>query len=361
LKDNRYETTRTRNRVFNFAGFDSWRIALWKTRGGSMARLQGAPSDIYSGKPRLEIGEIKPLEMTPWDVAQGFVWGIDAKFWQRGQSPVAAGVKRVDYTINSGHARVFYRRGGRWTAVKKTGWSVMQRIDKEAQHFGNFALRRHIQIKVNLDDVPRDAEEVRLRGFFEQMNNYIGVGCSGISGGNGWSFHGRGCRFTLQSKPFDIPIMKAKSAWPNPNVPRETQLKFVDAKWIDASAKFFVLRMRHKDGSEWKNRYLAVHDAKFFDANLQPLELLTGRIKWKSQIYNFRGLDPARFSPQITKGDHVFEVVDPESVAPRQGWENVKFPLTIRAEVSDGTCWPIKIDTKVERVQMRTEEFGAAR
>ena len=44
-------------------------VAWWNTRGGSIAQLQGAPSDIYSGKPRLEIGEIKPLELTPWDVA----------------------------------------------------------------------------------------------------------------------------------------------------------------------------------------------------------------------------------------------------------------------------------------------------
>ncbi|HEX8465122.1 MAG TPA: hypothetical protein VF627_10945 [Abditibacterium sp.] len=327
-----------------------------------MAQLQGAPSDIYSGKPRLEIGEIKPLEMTPWDVAQGLVWGIDATIWQGGQSPVAPGVKRAEYVINSGDAHVFYRRGARWITAKKTGWPAMRRIDKDAQQFGDFALRRHIQIKVNLDEVPRDAEEVRLRGFFEQMNTYVDAGCRGISGGAGWSFHGRGCRFTMQSKPFDIPIVNTKGAWPAPKVSRQSTLKLVDAKWIDDPySSFFVLQVRHKDGSEWKNRYLAVHDAKVLDAKQQPLELLTGRIKWKQQIYNFSGLDSTRFSPQIPKSDHVFQVLDLESTAPRQGWENVKFPLTLRAQVSDGTCWPLKIDTKVERVQMRTEDFGAAK
>lgn len=340
-------------------------LALWKTRGGSMAQLQGAPSDIYSGKPRLEIGEIKPLEMTPWDVAQGFVWGIDAQTWQGGQSPVAPGVRRAASESGSGRMDVVYRRGSRWIKAKSPdGWSSARRGADKDTEFGDFSVKRDSQIKVRLNGVPRDAEEVRLRGRFTYRNFYQGGGCRGVAPGPGWTIHKTGvCYLVTQSKPFDIPIVKAKGAWPNPNVSRETALEFVDAKFLVYSQlEDFILQVRRKDGSAWTNQmYVTAQNVRLLDADKKPLELFDTRNKTKTEINGFGSYGQEQFSPQREKSDLFVPVVSMGSVEPLSGWSSVKFPLTLRAEVSDGTCWPLKIDTKVERVQMEKKDFGAAK
>lgn len=338
-------------------------MALWKTRGGSMAQIQGAPSDIYSGKPRLEIGEIKPLEMTPWDVAQGFVWGIDAKVWQGGQSPVAPGVVGTGGS-SWGETNVFYKRGARWIEAKSSDdLSLTRQINGQTKFFGDFVSRLDKEIKVRLNGVPHNAEEVRLRGYFNQTNEYPSAGCSGVSNGPNWKIYlPRGCGFTMHSQPFDIPIVSKKEAWPKPNVSQETPLEFVDAKWIiDSNIEDFVLQIRHKDGSAWNIKSVVGQNIQIFDGDKKPIELIDSRNGTKTRIYNFGSYAQDHFSPQRAPSDLFIPVVWVEDIAPKVGWSNVKFPLTLRAEISDGTCWPLKIDTKVERVQMQTKDFGAAK
>lgn len=338
-------------------------IALWKTRGGSMAQLQGAPSDIYSGPPRVEFGEIKSLILTPRDVAQGFVWGVDTQIWQGGQNPVAADVKRPQMTYGRSRADVFYKRGARWIKAEGLdGRSLTRHGELEEAQFGDFAIRRRIQIKVRLDGVPRDAEEIRLRGTFIYENDYQ-LGCRGASGGSGWKFYPSGvCILTTQSKPFDIPIVKPKQAWPKPNVSRETVFQFVDAKYIvDPTIDYLVLQIRRKDGSDWKQRSIVRENIQLLDNHQQPIELFDMGGGAKAQINAYGDYNQERFSPKRAKSDWFIMIAPVDSIEPKNGWDKVKFPLTLRAEISDGTCWPLKIDTKVERVQMRTEDFGAAK
>lgn len=335
-------------------------IAWWKTRGGSMAQLRGAPSDIYSGAPRLEIGEIKPLEMTQWDVAQGFVWGIDAAVWQGGESPVAPGVKASGGS-SWVESSVFYRRGAHWSKAEAPDkLTIVRHISGQWTPFGEFASRRDQQVKVRLNGVPRDAEEVRLRGTFFDQQMYRGPGCRGVSG-EGWKTYGAGaCTFKMKTKSFYVPIVKTKGAWPNPQVSRETNLEFVDAKWIvDGNLGEFILLVRRKDGTEWKNKSLASQNVQIFDDDNRPIELFDSRNKGKFTVLSMGSYAQERFNSQRDKSELYAPVVWVDSVAPKQGWDSVKFPLTLRAQVSDGTNWPLQIDTKVERVQMRTEDFGA--
>lgn len=339
--------------------------AWWMGRGGSLATLRGAPSDIYKGKPRLEFGKIEPTTLSSWDVAQGFVWGFKTDIWQGGKAPLSDTAKRCAFIAGSTKAGVFYRVGSTWKEAHSPDGTPLIKdfgaLDGE-QEFGNFAVHRGVNLKVMLKGVPRNAEEIRLRGHFFYENAYTGSDCVGTIPGPGWKMYLPNCYYTTNSRVFDLPIKTASGQWPIPNVSRTTNLQLMGAYWIyEPNMYSLVLRLRDPSGvlKQANPGGISVQNFSLRDRNNKEIILYSIGIKPPQRLSTsrFNFIDRRALNSALPSDQYVAAIG--LSTQPKGGWGSVKGPLHLRAEISDGESWPTSIDVKIPLTHGSLQEIGA--
>lgn len=338
-------------------------VGWWRARGGSVSTLQGAPSDLTIGPPRLEAGEWTDAPLSPSEVSRGFLVKKLVSVWQGGRSPVPEGTKPGMYLINTDEdVRVVFRRGKVWRTARTQPFAYdTQFMERKTASFGTFALRRDLECKINLNGVPRDAEEVRLRGHFVYINAYQGGVCRLASSDPRWKYYPPRCEFINRSQPFDLPVKTARGAWPAPQVSHEAKVEVIGAAWFKFHKSYeFALHLRHKEKRDWDSDPTAsAQKMRLFDANHREVTLFENYGSGSQTFMDYFGI----YNQEIFHPDKPHnEIMVPlfgENSAPKHGWGSVKRPLWLEGEIDDGECWPTPFKVRIEECKGNQSSYGA--
>ncbi|RYZ82254.1 MAG: hypothetical protein EOP04_22400 [Proteobacteria bacterium] len=328
-------------------------------RSNTSSRALRIENPFASGPMRVDFTPIQPLPLEPIDVADGYDWKGQTDVQVRGTWDVPknwkdGGAGNLGVTRN---LRLVYRRGRIWSEAKPA---------EKGKSLITSSIGQHHTFKVNLKTIPRDVNEVRLRGEFERIQAYTGPLPANWNPPKELRTLGPNQLLTLRSKPFDIQIKGEDESMPSPVVSQEPQIEIVDGKWLtevdvvneDWRRDVFVLQLRRKDGDYFSSpSQLWGRNLKLFDANNKQLVLYDDWGKEREILFwhNHR----FEFSPNSPKRD-VFAVFCTGQFQPIGRWINAEVPLRLRGEIGDGGSWPQKIDVKIAHLLMKREDFGAA-
>ncbi|PQV64228.1 hypothetical protein B1R32_10673 [Abditibacterium utsteinense] len=180
-------------------------LALWSGKVKSWSGF-GAPRGLYEGKPRLEITDWKREMPSALDFARGISSRWTVTMWNGGACPT--GAPRPRYAeMNTPHALFLaWKQRGRWQQ-QPIRYSQIA-IDAASFRGKGKPTSATIGLGLPLDLVPRDAEEVRLRGRF-----------------NGWTVCQSGI-IKSPSAPIDKVIKAPQEKWPQSGGSQVSPLKF---------------------------------------------------------------------------------------------------------------------------------------
>ncbi|RYX86256.1 hypothetical protein EON83_03265 [bacterium] len=290
----------------------------------------------------------EPVELSPYDVSRGYSWSVKSDVKMVGIANVPPNWKETAQGLGERmNTWLVYRRGKTWRIArppKKDSFCVEIATTSDDGS----------EIRVDLRTVPRDAEEVRLRGRFRREQWFTGPLPTGWKPPANMMISGPHRILTVESKPFDIPIKEPGQPFPSSHVSRTTPFQLVDAKWIiDSEQNHFLLQLRRTDGQKWNfdaQTLINVSDVRIQDedGNLQGIG--ESSPTWVSQTF---------FSPQKLESDLIIKFVVPEGNYKSPDYIYAKGPLKLRAKVSDWKCWPLDISVSVPRTVMKLRDFGA--
>lgn len=197
-------------------------FAWWKSRVPS-ATIESPPVPPIGygkGNLRLEFGEWKTLAPDAGEVATGHLIVKSNRVWLVGQN--ATQWRDTSFDLQDDLALEF-RRGQKWQKVARNGgWNGFR--ERKIGGFDEKApiLNQEFALSLPMNLVPRDADEVRLRGKIKirvldrRAGNFRDVASPAVS----------------------LPIWNKKQSWPAPEVSRETQLTVDEIKttlWGEAA------------------------------------------------------------------------------------------------------------------------------
>ncbi len=302
----------------------------WLVSGGGRALL---PARFDNGPLKLEISPFQQVELSPADVYEGFDWAAKTSVQERGKLDALANLKSVGASGPFGQVQLVYRKGTGWKAAPKVdskGWATIR----------NAISDEGLTLKVKLERVPPDAEEVRLRGRVESSLDYVGVLPPGTKLPPQFRSAGKMYSVNLQSKPFDLLIKGPSQPMPNPQVARVPDLEFVAAGWYyQSDVNFGLVRLRTRDGQtrQWNNLRVLSYSLRdksgkqivFVDKNgvTRPVD------GWS---YIFRNN-----YPDLPENEAIFDFTPFDE--PIGGWWSVKEPISLDALVTDGESWPLRV------------------
>jgi hypothetical protein len=345
-------------------------VAVWKEQGGNLSALT-FKNPFDPGPFRLECAPFEQATLTPFEVAQGYTWKTRTVVEIKGDPKVPAGA--VPASPDQGFApaaNVIYRRGKVW---KEASSSPGKYPVSFGMGVGNSSTTTGFTFSANLESVPRDVEEIRLRGYIGGYRCYsAAVPPVGVPR-NLLRFSIRGWDVNTKSKPFDIEIMGPQHPLATPMVDRKSPIEFKEAKWLDATTSgvtsgatpgappvdTFLLHLRHMKNPNWIDQFLTgpgsinLRKLRLFDADGRAIDLyLKNGKKSDANSFYLSFLNQYRQGPPMPKSDIVIDLFA-DGIAPKKSWQSYKQPLRLEVEVSDGSCWPAKI-----RATFRREAVG---
>ncbi len=331
--------------------------AWWFDSGGQMSGLRlGNPLD--PGPLRIEYTPFQPVTLSPYEVSQGYDWAAKTQISQRGTWAVIKNWTPTGSDLHSARqTRLIFRRKGIWKAVPR---GVNERSVADSMRFSEDAQTTEVELKVRLDKVPRDAEEVRLRGWFERIEFYSGAMPKGFRAPKNLLITGTNRVLTLESQPFDLQIRGSNEVFPQPMVSHTPQIELLSTRWFyETQRHSFVAHLRHLENGNWQSNPVSyLSDVHIFDAKGHSVELYQNGGKGGRYIPQGAGTyNQHIFSSQMPFNEIMVPLWDSEC-EPRQGWFNTAFPLTLEAQFSDGKCWPLKVRTQIE-TGGKMKDFGA--
>ena len=318
-------------------------VAWYRTRGAPLPALS---NPFAPGPSRLEYSRFVPIKITPLDVAQGYDWGAQTNLKEAGKLDVPANW-RDDHFGNWGDTRelrLVYRIGTQWKVAPRPvkGEASFQTIIGEQE-----------TLKANLKTVPREAEEVRLRGKFSALHLYRGPIAPGWKAPRNLEIKTYGLNHfvTVESATFDIPVKAAGEAWPDVIVSRVQKIEAVEGKWLrDAFGEVIMVRFRAKPGADVETPLqcrVPVRELSYLDATGHPFQVFQDA---KSMAEAGIGGSMRDWIGPGLPADQEVIALAMRDAQPRGGWGRIKMPITVTGTVSDGKCWPTPF-----RVQMRPE------
>lgn len=338
-------------------------VGWWRSSGGGLSMLQAAPANLRSGAVRLEVGSWTDAKPLPAEVARGYVVKKQVSLWQGGQAPVSEVAPFEGHELSSAeNVRLVFRRRAKWHILKPRERENRVKFPEKTLDLKTFAARRDLQCLINLQDVPRDADEVRLRGEWVHSNVYYGATCGTARPDPRWSFNGTSdCKFVTRSKPFDVLVKAAKSAWPAPVVSRETKVEVLGAARLRSNREnLFVLHLRHREKRNWEAEpFASVRQMRILNGNGREVLLFDNYIDGSWRNFNDSGsLNQRLFYPN-KPGNELFARFITTNAAPKGGWNSLKRPLWLEGEVDDGECWPTKFKVRIDESLQNPKLFGA--
>ena len=321
-------------------------MAFSKTRGGRLPAFK-VLSALDTGLRRLEFSPMKPLELTPLDVSSGYSWGVETSVWGTGRADVPSSWRANGGLAPGAYAlQLVYRQGTQWKKISNSAIGVGIGGD-------NFT------IKVKLKDIPRDADEVRLKGRFEQLEIYKGVIPPGWVNPPKVTHFGLNHYFTLSSKPFDLAIVGEGHTRPEPEVSHQQKVAVVEGKWLRdiVSREYLLLKVRAKPDSGLTGELSCrVDDLKYFDAQGKPVIIYQDA----TSIFPAAPQGAMRqwVSPDLPANEDVARLTQFDA-QPRRGWNSVKMPITVTGMVSDGKCWPAPFKVQMAPEPGDPKDYGA--
>lgn len=184
-------------------------VALWNGRGGAWSGW-GVPRGLSEGQPRLEITDWKPETPTALDFARGISSRWTVTTWGGGACPADGKPPRYGGMEYPKTLFFAWKRAGKWHQTPfRYGPSEL-----DVQNFGvrEKPTSNKVHLGLPMDLVPRDADEVCLRGRLD-----------------GWMMCQSGS-VAAPGAPLDISLKKSGEAWPVFAGSRATVLKFVTAE-----------------------------------------------------------------------------------------------------------------------------------
>lgn len=180
----------------------------WRGRGGGLSILQGAPSDLSGGAARLELGKWSEAKLLPAQVGRGHALREIVTVWQGGKSPVPDGTRRLAFELFPvGDVQLVFRRGAKWQAASGRASRAVNPTHHKTWQLDAFSARGDLEYLVDFAGVPRDAEEVHLRGQFISFSRYDSGSCGTAKFDPRWKIYPSGeCEFVVRSKPFDVQL-----------------------------------------------------------------------------------------------------------------------------------------------------------
>ncbi len=323
--------------------------AWWLSSGGKIPRVS---HPLDPGPLRVEYTPFQRVQSSPYQAWQGYEWGVTTQVSVLGEWKMPPGWKSQGHG-NHDDAWIVVKRKGLWEKLPASRKIISRDYSAPS---GMKLIDDKYTFWVNTQLLPRDAQEVRLRGHLQVQPAFSGRIPSGWTPPKNMIVRGPYRWLTVQSKPFDIQIKAPNEPFPKPAVSRVTPLQFVDAKWIvDQGSNYFVFQVRRTDGKEWKlDRAMSRGHSVILDEKGRPLPP-------DGEVHNFHQPPQDWFSRKRADADRIVEVGSVNVSGHKAFKTNIKGPLHLRTQVSDGECWPLSIDVKVPRVEMKLKDFGAAK
>ncbi len=187
-------------------------VALWNGKMKSWSGF-GAPWGLYEGKPRLEITDWQKETPSALDFGRGISSRWTVTTWHGGTCPVTGKPPLYGGVTYPKNLYFAWKRAGRWNRTPfRYGSSELDVMD-----LGRRVKPTSIEVRLGLpmDLVPKDAEEVRLRGHLEGW-----MRCQSVSA-------------TFPSAPLDISLKREGEKWPTfagSHVP-SLKLQSVQQEW----------------------------------------------------------------------------------------------------------------------------------
>ncbi len=324
--------------------------AWWFGSGGKTPQVN-LSNPFDPGPLRVEYTPFQVVEPLPYDVSQGYSWAAKTQMQVVGKWTAPAGWKQKwESDATNPNLWLVYRKGKNWKApsllANQPLVNLLRSSTLETSVFG-----------VNLQTVPRDADEVHLRGKFQREVWFSGPIPRGWIKPKNMRIIGTMRGLMLESKPFDLQIKGPNEPFPRPIVSRQSPLQLVAAKWIadpDRQTNQFLLRLRRGDGLDWK-----AHPPIFLQKQLWESDGQLIKAKGLDTSESFSDFDRDLFHPRLPDSDVVVAFVAPLEFEAERAFGQVKAPITLHAQITDGECWPLSVDVRVPRVEMKLSDFGA--
>ena len=311
--------------------------AAWLVAGGGRALL---PARFDNGPARLEFSPFEPVELTPLEIYDGYDWAVQSATKVRGKWPILPGLQNKGGSAPTAVMRLNYRIGETWKQAPRVD---SQKMSVTNQIIGGPKL----VLRVNLETVPPNADEVRLRGYFGAEEFYKGTPPTGWKPPPNLKSYGLNHLLQLQSQPFDLTIKAPNQPMPAPHATRVPDLEFVAAGWYyRPNINDLYIRVRATENREhalkWGN--LNVISFSMRDGAGKKISFVEGNGD-KIEFHTWRYLDRANY-PNLPSDEAIYEIVYGD---PAQGWANVQQPITLDALVTDGVSWPLRVRATMEK------------
>ncbi|RYG69213.1 hypothetical protein EON80_10215 [bacterium] len=332
-------------------------VGWWKSTSGGL-EMPRFSNPLDPGPMRIEYSPFKKAKITPLEAYEGYSWKTETSYHFVGKQDLPK--TWIETTpsrgMNLGTVRIEFRRGQKWSVMKSGKQLITTGTGTDDS----------LTFGARLDDVPRDAEEVRLRGRIEGQRYYNGTTPKGwVKPRNvivvktprpGIFFQHT---VFVHSKPFDLLIKGPNQPWPKPIVSKKKKVQLRDAKWFswnDSTGNYqqIFLHLRHQDKNAGQRDYIwwasILTDFKMYDSKNREVFLFY-RNGVGPRYYPLQVTLPRQsgFSPALVGTDVVSSLL-PEDVAPSNGWGAYKGGLRFEFGLSSRGCWPTKI-----RLSLRPE------
>jgi hypothetical protein len=328
-------------------------VAWWQTRAPrDLAARFSIKNPFDPGPMRVEFSPLKIVEPKPIDVARGYDWAAETTVTTPGKWDVPTGWRMAMH--NEGwpvKVKLIYRQGTLWKNVSdKNGNLPLTTANLNAS-------TNLTTLKVSLKDVPRDADEVRVRGEFGAQIYYAGAVPRGWKPPKNLRITGKARILTLPAKPFDARIKRPDEPFPVANVSRVPEIELVDARWFtepytNGPKERFVLHLRRIDGRDWGKHGGTIENIHVFDADSRELPMYANNgTGVKTSPESTAWLNQDNFNQQKLSSDMI-EPLFYNDVGPKGGWGKVKQPIRLEMEVGNGKSWPLRV-----RVHLKHDPF----
>lgn len=314
--------------------------AAWLLPRAGLRKPVPAPDN---GPARLEFDAFAPVELSALDVYRGVDWAVKTSVRMKGQLQVPAALKANSIGQGlSSDARIVYRVGKKWHSAA----ALPNNFSPISQGFDMSSGAKTLNL--DLETVPAAAQEIRLRGKFTESHDYKGVWPAGVKKPANYAKVDKFHSFTIESKPFDVPVQAPGQGRPRPTASRETGVSVVKASYESDNGTGLRVQLR-RDPKFGKPE-------KFAGAALISMRLLDGKGR-ELDICEAAGRPASGYSLGAANDDEL-QLPDSDFVnlylfghrrgeQPCGGWKKYHGPFTLEAVISAQQRWPVVVKVPV--------------
>ena len=324
-------------------------LAWWRIRVPKEEQHVASPSakTVRTGPPRVLAPVWKRIPVSARDVAAGYDFAVETRpeIVPRADLPSGVSLLNADTAI-LGKSELKFRRGGKWFTVKPATDKAL--VANESRHGfdKDNPSSLDLRLKVRLGDIPRDAQEIRLRGRLESQAFYRGLWPQGVQMPAAVQVNRYGLTENRLSPPFEVVIKGPSEPFPAPIVSHLEPVKVVEARFLRDSFGNFELQLwvKRQPWAIARNAEpkLSVWESKLFDANGREVEVFSpsganqGNVAmngWTSHLNQSKSVN-------LKDDEELLLRMSGNRDAPLGGWKNLKLPLRLEAKISDNDSWP---------------------